>query len=166
MMMENTMFTSMIESGDENSSSSLAASNNNSEDSNGSLVGKTDGVGGGDINSDTKKLVLEDGDDDDVVKKMCLKSSEASSKIECSTLKREPTSRNVKRANKRPPKKALKLNQMNTASSQFSQSLDVANSNSNGASYLEKSYDDEDSMNNSSMFKKATSNTRISKILS
>lgn len=164
-MMENAMFTSMIESGDENSSSSLAASNNNSEDSNGSLVGKTDGGGGGDINSDTKKLVLEDGDDD-VVKKMCLKSSEASSKIECSTLKREPTSRNVKRANKRPPKKALKLNQMNTASSQFSQSLDVANSNSNGASYLEKSYDDEDSMNNSSMFKKATSNTRISKILS
>lgn len=158
-MMENGMFTSMIESGDENSSSSLAASNNNSEDSNGSLVGvgktQDDGGGGGDINSDTKKLVLEDGDDD-VVKKMCLKSSEASSKIECSTLKREPTSRNVKRANKRPPKKALKLNQMNTASSHFSQSLDVANSNSNGASYLEKSYEDEDSMNNSSMFKKSS----------
>lgn len=123
-------------------------------------LGDSIGGDGGDNEDEqaTTRDTHENNRNDETTKRLSCKSAEinagkkTSSSIENKTeMKKESgAQRNiVKRGTKRVSKKVLKLNQMTCSS--FNHSIDITNSNSNGAIF-DKSYDDEDSMNNSSMF--------------
>lgn len=123
-------------------------------------MGDSIGGDGGDNEDEqtTTRDAHENNRNDETSKRLPCKSAEenAGKKTENKTeMKKESgAQRNtVKRGTKRVSKKVLKLNQMTCSS--FNHSIDITNSNSNGAIF-DKSFDDEDSMNNSSILHRYT----------